>query len=703
MERIILSNRMPKVEYFREYKGNYYFVQNGNLCYCSNGICHTLIPKHPSERCLGSTIDEKLYYFFEDEICCISDGSIETEKINLHEADSCCLYNGYLYWIGGRMLKRTLLTGGNCEDVLDINISSHATKIQAEDGYIIVSDANGFIYLIDWSNEGHIKQKIHADSLQDFLVYEKELITASRDKHIKKYEIGAKKLRLISTSEILPHFANCLVRIPSGYLIGLSNGQIAVLEANLNIICLKNVNRDAIRSIQCTEKGYITTSDDGCFYLVDKEIINGRVCRKLLYGSIQDKIQCSAFDGDTLYIGYLSGKIERIVKDAKLSDYSRTEVCRLKNIRSLAIAGKLVLAGLENGDIYDAKRKLRLAKDGGTPYSMTYADGKLFVGRRDGYLDMYEVGEGLKQLKHIHAHHSILGDILIRDDVVITCSDDQAICVWDQGLNLISSDRVSDKNTALNNVITSGKEMFLSSDNGCIYRMQGEEKQEIRLSRYPIRSLYWNENLFAGDRHGNIFILYKNGRIDTLYKGQARVVNIYPGESNGRIMVVFEDVVMTMGGEGMSKDRIFIIHGHNNELKKEVLLLLEKQNIEGIVLADKADKGRTIIDKLIEEATPAKFAVALLTPDDIVIDSSGTGKNYRARQNVVLEIGYFLGKLGKSRVIMLRMKDVEIPSDLQGILYKNVDDIENGIWKTELANELDEAGFSIDFRKLIKG
>ena len=694
---------MPKVEFFREYNGKNYFVQNGNVCDFINGVCHILVPKQHSVRCLGTAMEGSLFFFFEDEICRIRGESIEIIKIDLSEADVCCLYNGVLYWKAGEELKRKPLFAG-VEEVFDLGISTQATKIEVNNEQIFISDTKGFFHRINWERRSCISQKIHADSLQDFIICGNTLITASRDKYIKKYIIDSQTLKFIGTSRVLPHFANCIVSIPFYYLVGLSNGQIALIDEKLKNVSLKSVNQDSIRSIQCIDKGYITSSDDGCCYLIEKDSIQKRVRKKLLYGNIQDKIQCSAFDGKALYVGFLSGKIERVMESAEIAEYSRSIICKLKNVRCLCIVGKMVLAGLENGDIYNVINKTRLSKGGETPYSMSYADGFLFVGRRDGNLDLYEVGEDLlHHNKRIKAHHSIIGDILVINDTIITCSDDQSICVWDRGLNIISSEKASEKNTALNNVVTDGKVLFVSSDNGYVYKVQGDNKEGIRLSRHPIRSLYWNNSLYAGDRRGNIYNILADGGVEKLYQGHERVVNIYQGESHERIMVIFEDVVMTMEGKGMSKDKIFIIHGHNNELKKEVLLLLERQNIEGIILADKADKGRTIIDKLIEEAAPAKFAVALLTPDDVVLDSSGISKNYRARQNVVLEIGYFLGRLGKNRVVMLRMKDVEIPSDLQGILYKNVDDIENGSWKTELAKELDEAGFIIDFKKLIKG
>ncbi len=134
---------------------------------------------------------------------------------------------------------------------------------------------------------------------------------------------------------------------------------------------------------------------------------------------------------------------------------------------------------------------------------------------------------------------------------------------------------------------------------------------------------------------------------------------------------------------------VFIIHGHNNELKTEVQLLLTRAGVNNIVLHEVADKGRTIIDKLVEESSNSNYAIALLSPDDKLEDGSA-----RARQNVILEIGYFIGKLGKERVRILKKGQIDIPSDLQGILYENYDI--DGAWKIKICKELIAAGIYVD-------
>ena len=112
------------------------------------------------------------------------------------------------------------------------------------------------------------------------------------------------------------------------------------------------------------------------------------------------------------------------------------------------------------------------------------------------------------------------------------------------------------------------------------------------------------------------------------------------------------------------------------------------------VLHEQPDKGRTIIEKLIGESSNAGYAIALLSPDDI-----SDGGVYRARQNVILEIGYFIGVLGRDKVRILVKGDVDIPSDLQGIIYEPFDD--TGNWRIRLLREIREAGIPVDIERVI--
>lgn len=143
-------------------------------------------------------------------------------------------------------------------------------------------------------------------------------------------------------------------------------------------------------------------------------------------------------------------------------------------------------------------------------------------------------------------------------------------------------------------------------------------------------------------------------------------------------------------------NKVFVVHGHDEALREKVARLLEKQGLEAIILSEQANKGKTIIEKF-EENSDVGAAICLFTGDDIGKEKSEAVEKQRARQNVVYEAGYFMGKLGRDRVIMLVEKDIELPSDLQGVVYTDSES-----WKTEVLQELQSIGFEIDFNKLFK-
>lgn len=144
----------------------------------------------------------------------------------------------------------------------------------------------------------------------------------------------------------------------------------------------------------------------------------------------------------------------------------------------------------------------------------------------------------------------------------------------------------------------------------------------------------------------------------------------------------------------IQKPTVFIIHGHDEEMKRSVQLFLNRGEIQDVVLHEQPDKNRTVIEKLIDEGSAADYVIALLSPDDVQEDGS-----MRARQNVILEIGYFIGKLGRERVRLLRREGTVIPSDLHGILYENYD--KDGAWRIKILKEIQASGININIDKII--
>lgn len=148
----------------------------------------------------------------------------------------------------------------------------------------------------------------------------------------------------------------------------------------------------------------------------------------------------------------------------------------------------------------------------------------------------------------------------------------------------------------------------------------------------------------------------------------------------------------------VNSNKVFIVHGHNNEIKVNVARTVEKLGLEVIILHEQANSGKTIIEKF-EEFSEVAFAIILLTDDDLGKNKKDDNLNSRARQNVILELGYFIGKLSRDKVCPLYVPEVELPSDLLGLLYIELDAEES--WKFKLAKELKASGLDIDVNKIL--
>src|SRR5260370_9087256 len=144
--------------------------------------------------------------------------------------------------------------------------------------------------------------------------------------------------------------------------------------------------------------------------------------------------------------------------------------------------------------------------------------------------------------------------------------------------------------------------------------------------------------------------------------------------------------------------KIFLVHGHAEEMQQSVATFLRSVGLELVILHEQVNQGRTIIEKL-EKHSDVGFAVVLLTPDDVGASALQQGKTHpRARQNVILELGYFMGKLGRDKVCCLHAGGIELPSDYLGVLYVPYD--RKGNWRWKLVEELSAAGIEVDSEKL---
>ena len=141
---------------------------------------------------------------------------------------------------------------------------------------------------------------------------------------------------------------------------------------------------------------------------------------------------------------------------------------------------------------------------------------------------------------------------------------------------------------------------------------------------------------------------------------------------------------------------VFIVHGHDETLKLAAARFVEGLGLKVVILSEQANRGRTVIEKFEAHAGGAGFAIVLLTPDDLGGSAAeAPAVKPRARQNVILELGYFIGKLGRTHVCALYKGDLELPSNINGVVYiKN-----EGNWKLELAQELKAVWSDVDLNK----
>lgn len=144
--------------------------------------------------------------------------------------------------------------------------------------------------------------------------------------------------------------------------------------------------------------------------------------------------------------------------------------------------------------------------------------------------------------------------------------------------------------------------------------------------------------------------------------------------------------------------KVFIVHGHDEGARESVARFVERIGLDPVILHEQANKGRTVIEK-VEANSDVTFAVVILTPDDEGCRKGGTPEP-RARENVLLELGYFIGKLGRERVCALKRGVVEIPSDFAGVVWESMDG--GAAWKQALGRELAAVGHTIDWNVVMR-
>jgi hypothetical protein len=145
---------------------------------------------------------------------------------------------------------------------------------------------------------------------------------------------------------------------------------------------------------------------------------------------------------------------------------------------------------------------------------------------------------------------------------------------------------------------------------------------------------------------------------------------------------------------------VFVVHGRDHGTRDTVARALRQlTGDEPVILQEQPDGGDTVIEKFERHAGAVAAAVVIVTPDDVGgLAGSDMPLQPRARQNVIFELGWFQGRLGRGRVIALLVDDVELPSDITGVLYLPIDPA--GAWRYRLGHELAHMGLDVDLHRL---
>ena len=218
------------------------------------------------------------------------------------------------------------------------------------------------------------------------------------------------------------------------------------------------------------------------------------------------------------------------------------------------------------------------------------------------------------------------------------------------------------------------------------------------------------EDLYDSERsieHGTQFVLVDNTKVNCYDTGKVNVQG-KSTDAKRRAEALFKhtDIIpqptdpVTALAVPAARSRVFIVYGHDVQAREQLELLLRRLQLKPIVIQNIPGSGDTLIEKL-EKLTAADFACVLLTPDDEGRKrDEAADLRPRARQNVVLELGMVLARLGRQRVaILVKGDDIERPSDISGLIYIPFSDHVNDA-KNKLAANLQEAGFTIRVRDL---
>jgi len=235
---------------------------------------------------------------------------------------------------------------------------------------------------------------------------------------------------------------------------------------------------------------------------------------------------------------------------------------------------------------------------------------------------------------------------------------------------------------------------FLSEGEVILGKLFGERSKHV--NKFNEVSFISMASIFNRDSIQNLY----SDKFNAFESGRLSMINVLKGalkeiEIEELLSPTSKSTLESTLKVSTDKSKVFIVHGHDNELKIEVARFVEKLGFEAVILHEKANEGNTIIEK-IEKNSDVGFAIVLYTPCDEGKSKSSEHLNSRARQNVVFEHGFFIAKLGRKNVVALHKgKGIELPNDISGVVYIKYED---GAWKTQIADEMDASGYEINYK-----
>lgn len=457
------------------------------------------------------------------------------------------------------------LEDNELHSISDFNIDYKLTcGCLIDNNKILVGSNLGNALLVQISPFNITLFKLHSDSIQDIVnVSLHEFITVSRDKTIACWSIDNFDTQWIIEPNN-SHFINCIEfdKQKSVLYIGDSDGYVRMINIGKEkIIKSKKVHKDAIRKIKLSPNygALLTISDDGMC-----KIINTELKIQCHHKKTRSKITAIDYNSEYTVLGKHNGNI--IVSNTEHFDTINI-ISTISSIRSVKLLDKNFVCGLENGilEVRDFKGELqRTIRGNKSPiYSINYHNKQLYCGRRNGILDIYNIDNDFQLVCSEKIHRSIIGDILLNKNEIITCSDDQCLKIFDSKLKVLKE--MSHNCTAINNLSYFSDNILLATtdDNKIlvINRSTYEIKSFDNFHKSAIRAIctLLGTHVISGDRDGLVVCWEFNSKhIVWNSKFCSRIIDIIFDSNTNKLTIVSENEVRQINID---------ISNHSNNIK----------------------------------------------------------------------------------------------------------------------------------------